>query len=128
MNDMRSSAAFIAHVEQVADSGQELGLVAFKEQYLLNITRPVVHFGHARWREAEQEAADAAAWLADGPDRQLVVSESVRSLCFPDAQSQPLGAANRIEWFIVRGRANSDCVARGKATVAQHYTPPITHS
>jgi len=34
-----------------------------REQYLLVLSRPSVNFGHARWREREVEAADAAAWL-----------------------------------------------------------------
>lgn len=123
MNPNRSGAAFVARVEQLADANRELGLVAFKEQYLLNVHRPIVHFGHARWREADREAADAAAWLVGGANRQLVVSEFARALCFKDAKPQSLGAANRIEWFIVRDGADPACVARGKPEVARRYDP-----
>lgn len=124
MNDVRSGTGFIADVQRAADPGRALGMVAFKEQYLLTIKRPVAHFGHARWREWEQEAADAAAWLAADPQRQLLVSENVRKLCFPDALFHELGAANRIEWSIVEGAADAGCVARGKLAAAQNYTPP----
>ena len=124
MNSARSGADFIARVEQADDPGAELGFVGFKEQYLLNVHRPIVHFGHARWREAEQEAADAALWLSGSDRRQLVVSEPVRQMCFSRAMAKSLGEANRIQWYIVRGAANPECVARGKEAALYRYSPP----
>jgi hypothetical protein len=124
MNDSESGASFGARVEGTADPTHELGLVAYKEQYLLNVRRPIVNFGHARWREADQEAADAALWLSSRAGRQLLVGERVRALCFGQAEAQALGRADRIEWYIVRGRADPGCVARGKPDVARSYAPP----
>jgi 4-amino-4-deoxy-L-arabinose transferase-like glycosyltransferase len=124
MNTLRSGEAFIDTVEEHDDPNAELGFVAFKEQYLLHIHRPVVHFGHARWREPEQEAADAALWLSGSDRRQLVVSDNIRQMCFPDASAESLGSANRSDWYIVRGKAKEDCVARGKAAAVYHYAPP----
>lgn len=124
MNPVRSGSAFIKRVEQMDDPSAELGFVGFKEQYLLNVHRPIVHFGHARWRETEQEAADAALWMSGSNRRQLVVSEQIRQACFAQAASKSLGMANRIQWYIVRGEANADCVARGKEAALYHYAPP----
>jgi hypothetical protein len=124
MNSTRSGAAFIERVEQIDDPSAELGFVGFKEQYLLNVHRPIVHFGHARWREADQEAADAALWLNGSASRQLVVNDHARQLCFRDATAQSLGMANRSEWFIVRGKPAAKCVAHGKAAALYHYAPP----
>jgi hypothetical protein len=124
MNDARSGAEFMSRVERTADPSLELGIISFKEQYLLNLHRAIVHFGHARWREADQEAADAALWLSRSPRRQLVVSGYARDLCFTTAENIPLGEANRIEWFIVRGAANPECVTRGTALSIYHYSPP----
>lgn len=124
MNPVRSGSAFIKRVEQMDDPGAELGFVSFKEQYLLNVHRPIVHFGHARWRETAQEAADAALWLSGSDRRQLVVSEKIRQACFARAAAKSLGSANRIQWYIVRGEANADCVARGKEAALYHYAPP----
>jgi 4-amino-4-deoxy-L-arabinose transferase-like glycosyltransferase len=61
MNDARSGRAFVATLEARTANYTEVGIVGYKEQYLLYLTRPLVNFGHARWQEAEQEAADAAA-------------------------------------------------------------------
>jgi 4-amino-4-deoxy-L-arabinose transferase-like glycosyltransferase len=124
LNAERSGAAFAARIEQTADPQQELGLVAFKEQYVLTARREIVHFGHARWREAEQEMADAALWLSGKPGRQLVINDSARSACFPNAPVQALGNANRSEWFLVREGADPSCVARGKPGAAHYYLPP----
>lgn len=124
MNPIRSGSAFIVRVEERDDPDAELGFVAFKEQYLLNVHRPIVHFGHARWREPEQEAADAALWLSRSDRRQLVVSERIRELCFAGASAESLGMANRAQWYIVRGQASEECVARGKEAAVYHYAPP----
>ena len=124
LNDTRSGAAFVARIEQVANPRHELGLVAFKEQYVLNAHRPIVHFGHARWREAEQEMADAALWLSEKPGRQLVINDYARTACFSNAPVQSLGQANRIEWYLVSGGADPSCVARGKPGAAHYYLPP----
>ncbi len=128
MDSNRSGAAFVARIEQAADPDAELGLVAFKEQYLLHMERPIVHFGHARWREAEQEAFDAAKWLSAKPGRQLVVGEFARALCFANAKQSALGRANDIDWFIVQGTAEDDCVRRGHSDRAYTYVPPTQQS
>lgn len=124
MNPIRSGSAFIIRVEEHDDPTAELGFVSFKEQYLLNVHRPIVHFGHARWREVDQEAADAALWLSRSDRRQLVVNDYTRQKCFADASARSLGMANRTRWYIVRGQANPECVARGKEAALYSYTPP----
>ena len=124
MNDERSGESFVARIEKTADPQQELGLVAFKEQYVLNARRSIVHFGHARWREAEQEMADAALWLSEKPGRQLVINDSARTACFSHAPVQSLGQANRSEWYLVSGGADQSCVTRGKPGAAHYYLPP----
>ena len=121
---VRSGRAFMARVEAASRDVPELGLVGAKEQYLLELRRPSINFGHARWREKEQEVADAAAWLAAEPERRaLLVDDDARKLCFAAAPSQTLGRANREAWFLVRGPADPDCVARGDATRAIRYRP-----
>lgn len=124
LNDTQSGASFVARIEKAADPQQELGLVAFKEQYVLNAHRSLVHFGHARWREADQEMADAALWLSQRPGRQLVINDDARAACFKNAPVQSLGTANRSDWFLVSGGADQSCIARGKPGVAHYYLPP----
>jgi 4-amino-4-deoxy-L-arabinose transferase-like glycosyltransferase len=121
-NDERSGARFMRHVQAMTSDVRELGLVAYKEDYLLNATRSVTTFGHARWREAEQEADDAAAWLAAAPGRVLLVDQRTRERCFATAHAQVVDA----RWTLVRGAANPSCVAKGRLSAALFYEPNET--
>ena len=125
LNDARSGESFVAGIEQAADPQHELGLVAFKEQYVLQVRRAIVHFGHARWREEQQEASDAALWLSERSGRQLVINDEARAACFSSAPTQSLGKANRTEWYLVREGADPSCVARGKRHAEHYYLPPV---
>ena len=84
IDDARSGRAFMHRVERASEGIAELGLVGAKEQYLLQLRRPSINFGHARWRERENEAADAAAWFAAKPGRALLMETRTRDYCFKD--------------------------------------------
>ena len=125
IDEVRSGRGFMQEVGLASGGIDELGLVGPKEQYLLELERPSFNFGHARWREKEAEAADAAAWFAASPGRALLVDEKTLALCFAGTQAQALGRANRQHWFLVTGgAADADCVARGDLRRARLYIPP----
>jgi hypothetical protein len=113
-------------VEQRAPRDKTLSLVAWKEQFLLHGRRPVVHFGHARWRGGlEQEAADAAAWLAMDPaDRIALVDDRVYKMCFRQTNAVDVGFAHGQRWRLVSGMPDPECVARGHPETARVYEPP----
>jgi 4-amino-4-deoxy-L-arabinose transferase-like glycosyltransferase len=122
---VRSGRAFMEEVAQASVSFEELGLVGAKEQYLLELDRPSFNFGHARWREKDAEAADAAAWYAAKPGRALLVHLKTLEICFKGMQAQELGRANRQHWFLVTGgAADPGCVERGDLSRARLYIPP----
>jgi 4-amino-4-deoxy-L-arabinose transferase-like glycosyltransferase len=120
----RSDRAFMARVEAAAPRDRELGLVAYREQFLLQSTRPTVNFGHARWREGLAEVYDAARWFDAKPGRLLVLSDAHRRACFPAASARPVGLSGDERWFLIEGAASQDCVARGRADTVRHYSPP----
>lgn len=121
LDDARSGRAFMQRVERLVPHSAELGLVGYREQFLLQATRPVVSFGHRRWAEGRREAEDAALWLRSGADRWLLVDEDTRRACFSGARAQPVGEAGRVEWFLVTGSASEDCVHLGRADAAIPY-------
>jgi 4-amino-4-deoxy-L-arabinose transferase-like glycosyltransferase len=124
INGARSAKDFIARVEQLADPDRELGLLAYKEQFLLHLTRPSVNFGHRRWREGPAESHDAARWLAERPDRQLLVAEDQLEPCFATARERiDVGTSSREHWFLVSGPVNSDCASQGRPQNVIHYSP-----
>jgi 4-amino-4-deoxy-L-arabinose transferase-like glycosyltransferase len=120
MNSARSGVDFMRRIERTADPARELGIVAAKEQYLLNAQRVIVHFGSRRL-ESKQEAADAARWLSRSPGRQLIVSSAVKDLCFAQTRQTPLGAANRTEWFLIEGAPDTSCIEPGRPQAAFSY-------
>jgi len=127
MDSIRSGRAFIEQLDLAARDVDELGIVGFREQHLLHLRRPSVNFGHARWRERASEAADAAAWLAARPGRALLMEQEVRDQCFGSARAVELGRANRVNWSLVSGPPDAECVARGDPTRAISYFPPDGH-
>jgi 4-amino-4-deoxy-L-arabinose transferase-like glycosyltransferase len=122
INDARSGAAFMNKVEAMMPGEKALGLVGYKEQYLLELRRPVASFGHRR-RDADQEAADASLWLSQDRDRVLLVNEEVLHRCFPGASASEVDYASRHHWFLVEGPASADCVSRGRESAAISYDP-----
>jgi hypothetical protein len=122
---VRSGRAFMAEVAQASAGIEELGLVGAKEQYLLELERPSFNFGHARWREKDAEAQDAAAWYAAKPGRALLVHQKTLVICFNGMQAQELGRANRQHWFLITGGTpDPGCVERGDLSSARLYIPP----
>jgi 4-amino-4-deoxy-L-arabinose transferase-like glycosyltransferase len=132
MNGERSGADFVRAALAGVKPNEQLGLVAYKEQFLLYLDRPTVNFGHRRWQEGPQEFYDAAAWLNAGPDRVLLVPEEglvPRNRfdasapivpCFV-ADATPVGVSSEDHWFLVRGPAEADCASRGNAARAIGY-------
>jgi 4-amino-4-deoxy-L-arabinose transferase-like glycosyltransferase len=126
MNDARSGSAFMRRVQASVPADKELGLLAYKEQYLLYLERPAVNFGHSRWREFDQEAADAAAWLAEAPESRVLLADA-RALphCFSTATVREIGVANRLRWLLITGRPEPECIKRGRLEAARRYVPAL---
>jgi 4-amino-4-deoxy-L-arabinose transferase-like glycosyltransferase len=126
MNGQRSGADFIRGVLARVGRGEELGLVAYKEQFLLYLDRPTVNFGHRRWLEGPQESYDAAAWL-NGADHRVLLIPRARldprdsvGACFV-AHVTPMGRSSSDDWFLVRAPASTECAAKGNAARAIPY-------
>jgi hypothetical protein len=124
---VRSGRAFVGRLEAASADAVELAMIGSKEQYLLQLKRPSFNFGHARWQEGEwqREAADAAAWLAQGRARAVLVDRRALTLCFGSAAATDLGRAHGKHWFLVSGEPDAACAASGNPSSARLYTPPV---
>ncbi len=123
----RSASRFVSELKRVADPARELGMLAYKEQFLLNLDRPSTNFGHSRWREGPAEAYDAARWLNEGAGRQLLVPAPQLEPCFAHAANRrAVAEASREEWYLVERSADADCARRGDPRRVYHYSPPAT--
>ena len=121
----RSTRTFMRQMLAKVPKGTDLAVTSYKEQFLLYLDRPIVNFGHARWREGKQETYDAAAWLNAAPGRVLLIPEGEIEPCFSQTLRQNAGVASGDDWFLVRGEANRDCANRGHRGRAILYRPPV---
>lgn len=100
MNEGRSGAGMMRQVEQQLAAGEELAVVDFREQMVLQSRRPITHFGYQR--EAAAERADAAAWLQAAPGRVLAMRPQDAESCFDPGKAVPIGKWHRSVWLLLR--------------------------
>jgi len=123
MNASRSGADLMARVTHALPGKGELALAGWKEQMLLQLEHPVVHFGFRR--EPAAEARDAAAWLARGPGRRLLIPARQMAPCLDPASGQPMGLRHRIEWRLVGPEAVARACALHEPSRVRYYDPSI---
>jgi 4-amino-4-deoxy-L-arabinose transferase-like glycosyltransferase len=121
LTDERSARGFMAGVLSAVPPDRELGMVAYKEQFLLYVDRPTVNFGHRRWREGDGEPRDAAAWLAGSERRVLLLPEAALEPCFGPARKRPIGRSSNEAWFLVDGAPDTSCAQRGDTSRRIEY-------
>lgn len=124
INGERSASEFIRQVTAAVSKDRELGLLAYKEQFLLYIDRDTVNFGHARWREGDAEAFDAARWLSGSEQRVLLVPEHFIETCFGQNPRQFAGESSDDRWYLVTGKPSPECVERGNPQKVIRYPTP----
>jgi hypothetical protein len=124
LDPVRSGKGFARAVERLTGDVPEVGFVDLREQFALQLRRPIVYFGRGRMLDRDREAADAALWLAADSKRALVVDEQAREMCFARLSARSIGLWHRENWFLVRGVPDSACVARGHADAPRRYAPP----
>lgn len=111
LSDERSAHRLMRHVGERIGPDAELGLVAWREQLLLQADRPTADFGFSRpWPD---QWLSASHWLAQAPSRRwlLVLAESLDT-CVDRERTVAAGRANRRDWLLVPGTAwRSGCVA-----------------
>jgi hypothetical protein len=121
----RSARDFMKKTLALVPRDADLGLLLYKEQFLLYLDREIVNFGHARWREGDQEAFDASVWLNGSPDRMLLVPESALTPCFVSTTKQLAGVSSSDRWYLVQGQAAQSCIDKGNGSRAIRYRPPV---
>jgi 4-amino-4-deoxy-L-arabinose transferase-like glycosyltransferase len=102
INSMRSGKALMDSVAARLAPDESLGLVGWKEQFLLQWNRSAVHFGFRR-QDTIEESREAAHWLTAGKGRRLLLSEARIRPCFYRAALSDLGFAHGERWFLASG-------------------------
>lgn len=104
LDDSSSGRALMDTVGTRIGPRAELGLLAWREQHLLQADRPVVEFGfRRRWH---LQWADAVPWLAGAPTvRWLLLPEAAMGPCVLRDRATFVGRASRSGWWLVPGSA-----------------------
>ncbi|HEY6940460.1 MAG TPA: glycosyltransferase family 39 protein [Dokdonella sp.] len=111
LNDSSSSAGIMRRAREMAGTGSEIGLVAWKEQNLLMAQGPVRDFGfRERW---DRQFVEAARWLGESPaQRRIFILDramDAAGACVDRSKARRVGHANRREWFLL----DADAVVPG---------------
>ncbi len=118
LNRSSSASEVMTRAGRIIGPEAELGLVAWREQNLLEADRPVQTFGFgkeehwgAKW---STQWRAAAAWQAQAPqERWLLVLEDALGPCVDRTRAKLAGTANRRRWWLVPGDAlRADCIDR----------------
>jgi len=124
INDARSARDLMAAVAVRVPAGHPLAMIGWKEQLVLQLPRPAVHFGFRR--AAETELRDAAAWLRGTPGGWVLAPASQLAPCFEPVQAQPVMRRHRKDWVLVDARAlTGRCAGEGDSRAARRYVPAL---
>jgi 4-amino-4-deoxy-L-arabinose transferase-like glycosyltransferase len=95
----RTPQQIMVDVEEHLPAGAELGLLQFKEQFLLFSQRKLTHFSYLS-PLSEQERR-AWAWVHEAPNRFVLTPTDAELGCFDVTRAISLGEAHRREWVLL---------------------------
>ncbi len=113
LNPHRTPEKIMAAVADTVGPTGQLGLVKFKEQFILFSPIPVTHFGYLS--EPEEQSKNAWQWMQERPDRYLLVPESTELACIDLSRATLIGHEHRRNWLLVN-----------KAALTPHCPAPET--
>lgn len=121
MDPHRTPKDLMVQLEQRVDGSHDVGLLAFKEQFLLFSQRPLVHFSYLD-PVGEQER-NAWQWMKEDRRRVLLMPDHLPLACFDLGRQQVLGTAHRRDWVLLDASAlKAECPAPERVR-RYHWTP-----
>ena len=106
----RTPQQIMVDVEAHLPAGAELGLLQFKEQFLLFSQRQLTHFSYLS--PLPEQERRAWAWVHEAPNRFVLAPTDAPLSCFDTARAISLGEAHRREWVLLGTEAlSATCAA-----------------
>ncbi|MGL5814129.1 MAG: ArnT family glycosyltransferase [Aeromonas sp.] len=122
LNDMRTPREVMTLAAERVPLEDELLLAGFKEQHLLFSQQPLKHYSYQM--PDEQQAREAAAWIAAAPGRWVLGAADLMERCFEPDRMDNLGNRHRTDWLLARAYALKPvCMGLTPTTVPFSYTP-----
>lgn len=103
LEPLRTPRNILAMVEQSVPPNAQLGMISFKEQFILFSKLDFTHFSY--FSDRKQQERNAWLWMKETADSYLIVANHIDLQCFTKEGATPLGTAHR-DNYILLGDAN----------------------
>ena len=103
MEPLRTPRNVLMAAEAVTPSDAELGVIDFDEQLILFSKRDITHFSY--FAPLAEEERTAWRWIAEAPQRYLLLPGDLTLECFDISQGQFMGKAHRERWVLLTPQA-----------------------
>ena len=106
----RTPQQIMTDVEAHLPPDAELGMLQFKEQFLLFSQRKLTHFSYLA--PVDEQERRAWLWVLEAPNRFVLTPTDADVTCFDFSHAVPLGEAHRREWVLLGTEAlKAECAA-----------------
>ncbi|MCE9680423.1 glycosyltransferase family 39 protein [Shewanella sp. AS1] len=119
LNEMRTPRALMQHTAEVIGEDAELGLIKFKEQFILFSPVSITHFSYLS--PVEEQERNAWQWMQQQGNRYLLVPDKIELSCFDMAAGTSMGVAHRENWILLSADQMMPSCAEPKR-VQQYFT------
>ncbi|HET6725066.1 MAG TPA: glycosyltransferase family 39 protein [Gammaproteobacteria bacterium] len=130
INPDRSAAGLMTRVDNRLQPSDQLAIVDWRAQYILQADRPIVHFGFRRFGSAD-EIADALAWVVESPRRWVLAdADALKKSCAGPKQAVDAGFRSGVHWYLINvktlasGCRAKSAAAGGPSAVYRSVSPP----
>jgi 4-amino-4-deoxy-L-arabinose transferase-like glycosyltransferase len=101
LDPYRSGRGLMQAAESHLGPGEQLAIVDWREQMMLQATRPVHHFGFRTPTERDNRLA--LGWLQEDPRRRLLIPHGRLTPCFSIGHREPVFTDHESRWYLLDG-------------------------
>lgn len=99
LEPLRTPRNILAAAERSIPADAQLGMIDFREQFILFSRRDFTHFSF--FTDLEQESRNAWLWMNETADSYLIVADQIELQCFTKEGAIPLGTAHRDNYLLL---------------------------
>jgi len=99
LEPLRTPRNILAAAEQQLPADAQLGMIDFREQFILFSRLDFVHFSFFTGRREEER--NAWKWMSEGENRYILTADNLDLQCFTLDGGRELGVAHRERWLLL---------------------------
>lgn len=122
LEPLRTPRNILAAAEQGLPPNAQLGMIDFREQFILFSKLDFVHFSF--FSSLQEEERNAWRWMGEDQQRYLLVEKGLPLSCFTTEGAKDLGVAHRERWLLLRPAQRQDrCTPPAQVRQFRTQTP-----